>query len=101
MVLQSDQAFATSVQPPKSMDNFEISLLEQVKRWIKIKSGVRKIVCMCVETQNFKINPLQQSHFRQKEENELGNEINNGDLKHLVPKKKKRKIKSHVYKMPH
>lgn len=58
MVLQSDQAFATSVQPPKSMDNFEISLLEQVKRWIKIKSGVRKIVCMCIETQNLKTSKL-------------------------------------------
>lgn len=47
------------------------------------------------------MNPLQQSHFRQKEkeeENELGNEINNGDLKHLLPKKKK---KGHVHKMPH
>lgn len=90
MVLQSDQAFAAWVQIPKSMDNFEISLLEQVKRWIKIKSGVRKIVCMCVETQNFKINPLQQSHFRQKEENEFGHEINNGDLKQLLQKKKKK-----------
>lgn len=87
MVLQSDQAFAAWVQPPKSIDNFEISLLEQVKTWIKIKSGGRKIVCICVGTQNFKINSLQQSHFRQKEEeNELGNEINNGDLKHLLPK---------------
>lgn len=49
-------------------------------------------MCMCVGSQNFKINPLQQSHFRQKEEeeNEFGNEINSGDLKHLLPKKKKR-----------
>lgn len=48
-------------------------------------------MCMCVGSQNFKINPLQQSHFRQKEEeeNEFGNEINSGDLKHLLPKKKK------------
>lgn len=97
MVLQSDQAFAAWVQPPNSMDNFEISLLEQVKRWIKIKRGRRKIVCMCAATQKFKMNPFQQSHFRQKEENELGNEINNGDLKHLLPKKKK----GHVHKMPH
>lgn len=52
---------------------------------------------MCAATQKFKMNPFQQSHFRQKEENELGNEINNGDLKHLLPKKKK----GHVHKMPH
>lgn len=53
--------------------------------------------CMCVGTQKFKRNSLQQSHFRQKEEeDEFGNEINNGDLKHLLPKKK-----SHVHKMPH
>lgn len=53
---------------------------------------------MCVGTQNFKINPLKQSHFKQKEEeNEFGNEINNGDLKHLLQKKKK----IHVHKMPH
>lgn len=45
---------------------------------------------MCVGTQNFKINPLQQSHFKQREENEFGNEINNGDLKHLLQKKKKK-----------
>lgn len=76
------------------MDNFEISLAEQVRRWIKIKSEGIKIVCICVGTQKFKMNPLQQSHFRQKEkeeENELGNEINNGDLKHLLPKKKKKR----------
>lgn len=44
---------------------------------------------MRAATQKFKMNPFQQSHFRQKEENELGNEINNGDLKHLLPKKKR------------
>lgn len=43
---------------------------------------------MCVGTQKFKRNSLQQSHFRQKEEDEFGNEINNGDLKHLLQKKK-------------
>lgn len=46
---------------------------------------------MRAATQKFKMNPFQQSHFRQKEENELGNEINNGDLKHLLPKKKKKR----------
>lgn len=56
---------------------------------MKIKSGGRKIAYVRVRTQNFKINPFQQSHFRQKEENEFGNEINNEDLKHLLPKKKK------------
>lgn len=97
MVLQSDQAFAAWVQSPKPMDNFAILNLEQVKRWIKIKSRGRKIVCMCVGTQNFKINPLKQSHFKQKEEeNEFGNEINNGDLKHLLQKKKVMFTKCHI-----
>lgn len=51
---------------------------------------------MCVGTQKFKRNSLQQSHFRQKEEeDEFGYEINNGDPKHSLPKK------SHVHKMPH
>lgn len=46
---------------------------------------------MCVGTQKFKRNSLQQSHFRQKEEeeDEFGNGTNNGDPKHLLPKKKK------------
>lgn len=81
------------------MDNFEISLLEQVKRWIKIKSVGRKMVCMCVGIQKFKMNALQQSHFRQKEEeeNELGNEINSGDLKHLLPKRKKRSLQNATF----
>lgn len=40
-------------------------------------------------TQNLRGNSLQQPHFRQKED-EFGNEINNGELKTLVTKKKKR-----------
>lgn len=56
-------------------------------------------MCMRAATQKFKMNPFQQSHFRQKEENELGNEINNGDLKHLLPKKKKKVMftKCHIH----
>lgn len=51
---------------------------------------------MSVGTQKFKRNSLQQSHFRQKEEeDEFGNEINNGDPNHWLPKK------NHVHKMPH
>lgn len=38
--------------------------------------------------QKFKRNSIQQPHFRQKED-EFGNEINNGELKTLVTKKKK------------
>lgn len=46
--------------------------------------------CLCVLALNR--NSLQQSHFRQKEEeDEFRNEINNGDLKHLLSKKKKKK----------
>lgn len=38
---------------------------------------------------NSKGNSIQQSHFRQKDKNEFGNEINNGELKHLLLKRKK------------
>lgn len=47
----------------------------------------------CVRTPKFKRSSLQQSYFRQKEEkDEFGNEVNNGDLNHLLPKNK-----SHVH----
>lgn len=39
--------------------------------------------------QKLKRNSIQQPHFRQKED-EFGNEINNGELKTLVTKKKKK-----------
>lgn len=48
-----------------------------------------KNVCPCIGTQKLKRNSIQQSHFRQKGKNEFGNEINNGELKHLLPKRKK------------
>lgn len=41
--------------------------------------------------QKLKRNSIQQPHFRQKED-EFGNEINNGELKTLVTKKKKKKV---------
>ena len=46
-------------------------------------------VCPCIWTQKLKGNSIQQSHFRQKDKNEFGNEINNGELKHLLLKRKK------------
>lgn len=51
-------------------------------------------VCCGSEVQR---NSLQQSHFRQKgEEDGFGNEINNGDLKHLLPKQKVMFTKCHI-----
>lgn len=43
-------------------------------------------VCPYIGTLKLKSNSIQQSHFRQKDKNEFGNEINNGELKHSLLK---------------